>query len=663
MTLLVIWLLPLVVTFAIGSGAYVVLCWAISLILMLVRKWRGMLLLMGLALAGLHMIHPAPDVKFFIGMLILILPLSWQSQKKDSLSPSGLAPTIFLVGSVFIFHVQFYLLILLITWFLLFLLWYSMMYAGWSMRDIRIRWSRFFGVAFGISVAIVLIFALIPKISPGVIPSFAQERGQVMLTDQLKADGLKDLLADDTIAFRAFPQDEVASLTPYWRVFILDEQNKDGWSRSERTIGNEDQILSLDAPPRRFDILAEEHNPAYLPVPGWPANSEEPGYQITSFGEIENKKSAQRHATVMAYDVLSKVTQDPRPWGSSTQLNDVGRLAEWAREKRRQMSTDRQFADFLLSTFRRQFTYSLNSTYIADTSTEALDTFFFDGRSGHCSFYAQAMATALRAGGVPANVVTGYLGGEWNSYGQYWIIRNNMAHAWVEARLDGGDWQRMDPTLIVSLPPDGEIFSREGGELVHTAQASGRRQSQMPQWLKAVQWLDSLNTRVTLSILRLEGSSGQNIFKRLAGLDFKALVWMVAGLMTSISFVVVMIITGRVLRTRWLRPSSVEEGQKLEWQLERLLLQTGSARKAGEGLLDYAERSSTGWPEMLKTQTLNLARQIYSVRFNPASPGQGHLRRLAADIRRHRKALKSCPGKQKTDETRSTKISLPYFLR
>ena len=60
------------------------------------------------------------------------------------------------------------------------------------------------------------------------------------------------------------------------------------------------------------------------------------------------------------------------------------------------------------------------------------------------------MATAFRAAGIPANVVTGYLGGSWNEFGNYWMVRNNMAHAWVEARIDGVVWKRYDPTLLVA---------------------------------------------------------------------------------------------------------------------------------------------------------------------------------------------------------------------
>ena len=51
----------------------------------------------------------------------------------------------------------------------------------------------------------------------------------------------------------------------------------------------------------------------------------------------------------------------------------------------------------------------------------------------------------MRAAGVPARIVTGYLGGEWNPVGGYCIVRQSEAHAWTEVWLDGQGWTRVDP--------------------------------------------------------------------------------------------------------------------------------------------------------------------------------------------------------------------------
>ena len=50
------------------------------------------------------------------------------------------------------------------------------------------------------------------------------------------------------------------------------------------------------------------------------------------------------------------------------------------------------------------------------------------------------MVLMLRSQGIPARLVTGFLGGEYNPFEGYYIVRDNNAHAWVEAYLPGTGW-------------------------------------------------------------------------------------------------------------------------------------------------------------------------------------------------------------------------------
>ena len=75
-----------------------------------------------------------------------------------------------------------------------------------------------------------------------------------------------------------------------------------------------------------------------------------------------------------------------------------------------------------------------------------LEEFLFRRRSGFCEHFASAMVVMLRALGVPARLVTGFLVQEWNEFGGYFIVRQGDAHAWVEAYLPDVGWTRFDPT-------------------------------------------------------------------------------------------------------------------------------------------------------------------------------------------------------------------------
>ncbi len=76
--------------------------------------------------------------------------------------------------------------------------------------------------------------------------------------------------------------------------------------------------------------------------------------------------------------------------------------------------------------------------------------FLFNKRRGFCEHYASAFAFMMRLAGVPARVIVGYQGGEYNPVGDYLVVRQADAHAWCEVWLPGQGWTRIDPTAVVS---------------------------------------------------------------------------------------------------------------------------------------------------------------------------------------------------------------------
>jgi hypothetical protein len=93
---------------------------------------------------------------------------------------------------------------------------------------------------------------------------------------------------------------------------------------------------------------------------------------------------------------------------------------------------------------RQQFRYTLDIERVS--RLDPLQEFLFVRRAGHCEYFAAAMAVMLRSLGVPARVVNGFQRGEWNPYGQYFIVRYYDAHSWVEAFLPEVGWVSFDPT-------------------------------------------------------------------------------------------------------------------------------------------------------------------------------------------------------------------------
>jgi protein-glutamine gamma-glutamyltransferase len=103
----------------------------------------------------------------------------------------------------------------------------------------------------------------------------------------------------------------------------------------------------------------------------------------------------------------------------------------------------------------KRYAYSLE---LPDTRGKApLEAFLFDVRAGHCEYFSSALAVMLRAVGIPSRNVTGYVGGEYNSYGGYYGVRQADAHSWVEALLPERGWVVLDPT-----PPSRDAFQPSG---------------------------------------------------------------------------------------------------------------------------------------------------------------------------------------------------------
>jgi hypothetical protein len=118
----------------------------------------------------------------------------------------------------------------------------------------------------------------------------------------------------------------------------------------------------------------------------------------------------------------------------------------------------------------------------------------------------------MRAAGVPARVVTGYLGGEWNSIGSYFVVRQSDAHSWTEVWLDDRGWTRVDPTAVVAP----ERLSRGILDILPNAVSAPARFVWSQPWLAALlQRWDALNTGWNDRVVKFSYSDQLRLLERL----------------------------------------------------------------------------------------------------------------------------------------------------
>ena len=113
-----------------------------------------------------------------------------------------------------------------------------------------------------------------------------------------------------------------------------------------------------------------------------------------------------------------------------------------------------------------EFRYSL-AMEVIDPNLDPVVDFLVNRKQGHCEYFASAMTLMLRSIGIPARMVNGFKGGDYNSVAGLTTVRQKHAHSWVEVLVEPqlpanhrAFWATCDPT-----PADqrNESVARVGG--------------------------------------------------------------------------------------------------------------------------------------------------------------------------------------------------------
>jgi hypothetical protein len=105
------------------------------------------------------------------------------------------------------------------------------------------------------------------------------------------------------------------------------------------------------------------------------------------------------------------------------------------------------------------YRYSLRAGIAVDG--DQLGHFLFTSKKGYCSYFAFSCALLLRSLGIPARIGAGFfLDPSANTF-DYYPVRADMAHSWVEVWFPGYGWIEYDPTT--ENLAEGEEFRISAG--------------------------------------------------------------------------------------------------------------------------------------------------------------------------------------------------------
>jgi hypothetical protein len=122
-------------------------------------------------------------------------------------------------------------------------------------------------------------------------------------------------------------------------------------------------------------------------------------------------------------------------------------LAELRPKQARTSEVDQEISQNIEKWLRANLAYTLEFGDVKlDEERDPVEQFVFEWKKGHCEYFASAMVLMCQSLGMEARRVTGFKCDEYDpTMGEYYIVRQSHAHAWVEVRTRYG-WRQFDPT-------------------------------------------------------------------------------------------------------------------------------------------------------------------------------------------------------------------------
>jgi transglutaminase-like putative cysteine protease len=344
--------------------------------------------------------------------------------------------------------------------------------------------------ALPITIALFLFFPRLPGQFWALPARGAAATG---LSDEMTPGDISELSVSGATAFRvAFDGPLPPPSDRYWRGPVLHDFDGRSWRRDPGRILTY-QRVNATGPGYSYRITLEPTQRNWLlalDVPTtWPSEgivrsydfqllTRRPIATLSSFAltsHTQYSTSLTLPLTIRRADTALPGAANPRTRALATQL-------------RASVASDAEYIQAILAKFRNEeYYYTLTPPLLGE---HASDDFLFDTKRGFCEHFASAFASLMRAANIPARVVTGYQGGEYNALGDYLVVRQSDAHAWTEVWLDDQGWVRVDPTAAVA---PNRIEQNLDAALGDEESVPGRFLRRVPLFANAQMMWDAVN--------------------------------------------------------------------------------------------------------------------------------------------------------------------------
>ncbi len=513
----------------------------------------------------------------------------------------------------------------------------------------------------GIPLA-ALLFILFPRATAPLWGMRDPQAAETGLSEQMRPGQIAQLILSREPAFRA----EFVGRTPrreqlYWRGPVLRAFDGETWRALPelddprllgQRISSQANLISFSPEEHareaiEYTVTIERADTRWLPVLELPiALPRGPAVERVAYATDAQQIALQRRPTSAFQYRLPSLPRDRYPASEPVARIDLGLGPPASNPQARALAAElaRLHPDpaarvqALLARFRNEpFYYTLNPPrYGIANRLTGIDEFLFEerGRRGFCEHYAGAFVFVMRASGIPARVVTGYMGGELQPAG-HWLIRQSDAHAWAEV-LIGGEWRRIDPTAAVA-PERIERSLDEALPETERLLLTGRR------WFGGAlfeRWWEEANFAYTRWVIGFDRDRQRELLRKL-GMPSTDILSLIGWMLLAIS------VLGAASAGLWWwlaqRAQQARDPVLRQWQLLRAHLQkAGLALPAHWTVRQALLAASTRWPEH-RALFMSFAERYYAARFAAVHDGPhsaqelARLRRCVPSVRRLRR--------------------------
>jgi len=494
------------------------------------------------------------------------------------------------------------------------------------------------------SPLVILFFLLFPRINAGLRFELRPLRSaNTGFSDRISPGSIAALTNSSEIAFRAeFPENSTRPSGPmYWRGVVMWRCNGMEW-RAAYTPRPKSPSSTLDTEasrgiPVRSSNVKEIQQRITLPPHGarWMFALDRPIKTLPGamLARGDYLWSTQPIRKPRRYDVVSsefsgnEITAKERAEALDVPASISSAVRDLAQSWTVQNSSPRGVVNAALQFFRTQgFTYSLTPGQY-----DNLEEFLFRRRVGFCEHYAASFATLMRLAGIPARVVVGYLGGEYNDLGHFFLVRQADTHAWCEVWLPENGWTRVDPTSTVAPGRASLDFTSFLETRIASGQMGSRSNAFIAQLLRSAVFTNVRFIWQTLSYewdthLLAFDADVQDVLLTSMGIANSGRVFLVVEILLVVIALLAIYFVWMQLGTR----SRADRVKALYEHFCRKTARLGVPRDPCEGPVDFARRAAQSLPNE-SSSIRHIVDTYILLRYAP-QPASGMLGRFAKEV-------------------------------